>query len=281
MTHTPPTAPMTISTFAQSSRLSLKALRLYDELGLLPPERVDPDSGYRYYSARQLPQARLIGLLRQLGLSLHDIRAVLDAPAQGQPGLLRGHWAVAEAQHVQRRELAHYILQTLNGKPSMTHNFNVQQRSVPAQQVATVSRRLQVDELPGFIGEGIEQLRRRIQEQGASLAGIPFVVYHGQVNEDSDGPVEVCLPYSGPLTPGDGLTLREEPAHAQAYVTLTRGQFQFPGILDAYDAASAYASAHGSASDLGPREVYPHEWDSLKAGDVAGDVAWPFVPRES
>ena len=80
MTHAPFTDHMTISAFAQASRLSHKALRLYDELGLLRPARVDPDSGYRYYAARQLPQARLIGLLRQLGLSLTEIRAVLDAP---------------------------------------------------------------------------------------------------------------------------------------------------------------------------------------------------------
>ncbi|CAM3576367.1 helix-turn-helix domain-containing protein [Deinococcus frigens] len=268
---------MTSSTFAGASRLSLKALRLYDELGLLPPERVDPDNGYRYYSARQLPQARLIGLLRQLGLSLSDIRAVLDAPAEQQPDLIRGYWTRAETQHVQRRELARYVLRTLKGEPSMTQHFNVQQRSVPAQQVATVSRRLRVAELPGFICKGMNDLHRRIQEQGASLAGAPFVVYHGQVNEDSDGPVEVCVPYSGNLKPGRDYVLREESAHHEAFVTLTRAQFEFPGILEAYDAACAYALVHGDRSSFSPREVYPHDWDTLKDSDPAGDVAWPFV----
>lgn len=270
---------MTISAFARASRLSLKALRLYDELGLLPPARVEESSGYRYYSPRQLPQARLIGLLRQLGLSLSDIRAVLDAPQEQQPALIRDHWMGAEAQHAQRRELARYITRKLRGEPDMTQHFDVQQRFVPAQQIATVSRRLRVEELPGFIGEGMNELRRHISEAGAAVAGAPFVVYHGQVNADSDGPVEVCVPYSGALTPTGRLTLREEPAHTEAFVTLSKAQFDFPGILDAYDAASAYASAHGDASALSPREVYPHDWDSLQGSDPAGDVAWPFEPQ--
>ena len=48
---------MSIGEFARLSRLSAKALRLYDELGLLPPARVDPDSGYRWYAAGQLDNA--------------------------------------------------------------------------------------------------------------------------------------------------------------------------------------------------------------------------------
>ncbi len=272
---------MTISTFAQISRLSLKALRLYDELGLLPPERVDEGSGYRYYSARQLPQARLIGLLRQLGLSLNDIRAVLDAPAARQPDLIWGHWTAAESQHTQRRELARYVLRSLKGEVSMSQHFQVQQRSVPAQQVATVTRRLRVEDLPGFIKEELRALPRRVEAGGAQIVGVPFVVYHGQVNADNDGPVEVCVPYDGPLTPTGGLTLREEPAHHEAFVTLSKSQFDFPGILDAYDATSAYAGAHGECGALSPRELYPHDWESLEAGDPAGEVAWPFMPPEA
>ncbi|GAB2904611.1 hypothetical protein GCM10022245_45230 [Streptomyces mayteni] len=51
---------LTIGAFAMASRLSPKALRLYDELGLLPPARVDPVTGYRRYAPEQLDQARLV-----------------------------------------------------------------------------------------------------------------------------------------------------------------------------------------------------------------------------
>jgi PPM family protein phosphatase len=68
---------MSIGEFASRSRLSAKALRLYDELGLLPPARVDEDSGYRLYEPGQLKQARLIAALRQLQVPLAEIKAIL------------------------------------------------------------------------------------------------------------------------------------------------------------------------------------------------------------
>jgi protein phosphatase len=58
---------MSIGEFARQSRLSQKALRLYDEPGLLPPARVDPGSGYSFYETDQLEQARLVATLRQIG----------------------------------------------------------------------------------------------------------------------------------------------------------------------------------------------------------------------
>jgi len=63
---------LTIGEFARASRLSPKALRLYDELGLLRPVRVDEYSGYRYYSPDQLDQARLVAWLRRAGLPVDD-----------------------------------------------------------------------------------------------------------------------------------------------------------------------------------------------------------------
>ena len=68
-----------IGQFAAASRLSLKALRLYDENGLLPPAHVDPDSGYRFYRLDQLRDATLIGLLRSVDMPLVEIRRVLTS----------------------------------------------------------------------------------------------------------------------------------------------------------------------------------------------------------
>ncbi|MDP9868466.1 MULTISPECIES: MerR family transcriptional regulator [Streptosporangium] len=67
---------LTIGAFARAARLSPKALRLYDELGLLLPAAVDGDSGYRFYDPEQLERARLIAWLRRLGMPLTRIRRV-------------------------------------------------------------------------------------------------------------------------------------------------------------------------------------------------------------
>ena len=69
-------ALMSSGEFARASGLTRKALRLYDELGLLTPARVDPQSGYRFYAPAQLEQARLVAWLRRLGMPLASIRAM-------------------------------------------------------------------------------------------------------------------------------------------------------------------------------------------------------------
>jgi protein phosphatase len=61
---------ISIGEFARMSRLSPKALRLYDELGLLPPTRIDRNTGHRFYETGQLERARLVASLRQIGVPL-------------------------------------------------------------------------------------------------------------------------------------------------------------------------------------------------------------------
>ena len=275
----PPHTPhLTISAFASASRLSVKALRLYDELELLPPARVDEGNGYRLYSPAQLPDARLIARLRGLGLPLADIRRVLDALPAHRPELLRSLWAQQQAEHTRRAELARLILCQLQGETTMP-NHSVQTRSVPAQPVATLTRRVSVAELPAAIGAGLSELQQQLAAQGARPTAAPFVIYHGEVNADSDGPIELCQPYAGALQPVSGLILREEPAHHEAFVTLTKAEFAFPTILSAYDDAESFARVHGQSGPLACREVYPHEWDRLNEDDAAGEVAWPYTPR--
>ena len=60
--------------------LSVKALRHYHEVGLLPPAEIDPGTGYRRYQLEQVPMAQVIRRLRELGMSLDDVRAVIEAP---------------------------------------------------------------------------------------------------------------------------------------------------------------------------------------------------------
>jgi DNA-binding transcriptional MerR regulator len=67
-----------ISEFARFTQASAKALRLYDELGLLKPAHVDPFTEYRYYSADQLPRLHRIIALKELGFSLEQIKPMLD-----------------------------------------------------------------------------------------------------------------------------------------------------------------------------------------------------------
>src|SRR5919199_3233571 len=70
---------LNIGAFARKSRLSMRALRLYEQRGVLKPVRVDPHNGYRWYAERQLAVARLVGLLRSLDMPLAQVADVISA----------------------------------------------------------------------------------------------------------------------------------------------------------------------------------------------------------
>jgi serine/threonine protein phosphatase PrpC len=109
---------LTIGAFARAARLSPKALRLYDELGLLRPAAVDSDSGYRFYDPDQLEQARLIAWLRRLGMPLAGIRRIGALPAPEQAVEIAAYWEQVLAETAERGRLAAFLVDHLSGRGS-------------------------------------------------------------------------------------------------------------------------------------------------------------------
>ncbi|MFE9135121.1 MerR family transcriptional regulator [Streptomyces sp. NPDC007355] len=118
-----PTPMLTIGDFARATRLSAKALRRYDELGLLPPARVDPFTGYRYYTDEQVERARLVAWLRRIGMPLAEVGRVCDLygtdPA-GAARAIRAYWARVESETAARRGLAVSLVDRLKGPADMS-----------------------------------------------------------------------------------------------------------------------------------------------------------------
>src|SRR5438132_3935846 len=85
-----------IGEFSKIAQVSGRLLRYYDEIGLLSPESTDPETGYRYYSARQLPRLNRILVLKELGLSLEQIARLLAQDTS--PDEIRGMLALRKAQ---------------------------------------------------------------------------------------------------------------------------------------------------------------------------------------
>ena len=129
---------ISIGEFARRSRLSVKALRLYDELGVLVPARVDEASGYRYYDAAQLEAAHLVSMLRQLELPLVAIKELLACDPLDAAAQIAAHWRKVESEHDARRELADYLVNRLNGKKSVV--YEVATRELPERSVLCLKR---------------------------------------------------------------------------------------------------------------------------------------------
>jgi len=85
-----------IGEFSRIARISTRQLRHYDELGLFKPSQIHPETGYRYYSAAQLPQLNRILALKDLGLTLDQIARLLRSDVSTQE--LHGMLALKKAQ---------------------------------------------------------------------------------------------------------------------------------------------------------------------------------------
>lgn len=109
----------TTGAFARVTGLTRKALRLYDELGLLQPARTDPATGYRYYAPAQLELARRIAWLRRVGMPLARIRASAHRPAGELAAVVRDWWSGEEVAGVQRRVLVAALVEALHEEDDM------------------------------------------------------------------------------------------------------------------------------------------------------------------
>ena len=143
-----------IGTFAQRVRLSPRQLRDYDELGLLAPAYVDPDSGYRYYHRGQARSAITIGLLRSLGVPLPDIHALLVAERVGP--LLDRQRARLVAE-VERAQQALRSLDRLIGSDELIP-YDVVERSEPALTLTGLHGRCDASELDAAAAALIAEL---------------------------------------------------------------------------------------------------------------------------
>jgi DNA-binding transcriptional MerR regulator len=217
---------ISIGEFARRSHLSLKALRLYDERGVLVPSRVDHASGYRYYDTAQLDQARLVVMLRELQLPLKAIKGLLACDPAEAAKRIAEHWRDAEAAHDARRELADYLVSRLSGmRPVM---YEVATREIPERSLLCLKRNVDEQGQWAFGKEFIAIWRQRPLPLMEGRAGASFCIWWSHPSADSDGLIEWCRPI--PPTEAAALaerypelTLRTEPAHTEAFATLPPG----------------------------------------------------------
>lgn len=242
---------LSIGQFSALCRLSQKALRLYDERGLLRPAHVDPDSGYRRYSLSQAVEAERIRLLRSLEVPLDEIGELLSAGKESARTLMQRHRARLAAR------LSEYdrMIAALDGLSETTlTSYAIRERQLAPQQVLSASWRGPLGELGPAAGATFGELVQHLKRCGASVSGPPLAIYDLEDGflEESIA-VEWCLPVDRPLS-GAGRTSGRELPGGPAACALNPGPFDSVG--PAYAALFAWADERGRRR-VGPaREVY-------------------------
>jgi len=228
---------MTIGAFGERTRLSAKALRLYDRLGLVRPARTDPASGYRFYGEDQVDGARLVALLRRLGMPLPVIADVVAKPPAEAAEAVGGYWAQIETATAERRVLVSYIQARLQGADMA--RYDVQTRAIPARTLVAITRHVHANEAGPFFSDAFARLRAA-GPGIEGIAGCPFVVYYGEVSDDSDGPVELCRPVAADPADPD-LPARTEPSHEEVFIRVAMKDMGWPALAPVADALEAWA----------------------------------------
>ena len=180
-----------IGIFSKMNRITTKTLRYYNEIGLLKPAYIDELTGYRYYSSKELSRINRIIALKQLGLSLADIKEIIDEP-KGIEFYLK----------VREQELRKNILiesekllsvqnyrKRLRGEVIMTYNPVL--RSLP--EVIVASMRVNVESYNNYF-EVVPKMGEEMKLLGAECAepAYCFNIYHDGEYKESDIDVEVC-----------------------------------------------------------------------------------------
>ena len=255
--------------FGAATRLSPKALRLYAEHGLLVPAGIDPATGYRRYHRDQIPRGRLIARLRTLDLPLARIATLIALSPQARRAELRAWLGAQEAQLRHRRELIEALddaASPITGTPTL--------RARPQRKLLCQEQRVHIDELDAFVAQTQERIRARLRAGGLPGGGPTLVHFHGFVTHDSDGPVEVAVPFSGSVEPVDDLRVRLSPAGTDAYLPVGKADANFPDILRAYEALEAWIDASRLVCVASPVEIWPG------TDGAALDVTYPVTTSE-
>lgn len=200
-----------IGTFSFMTRLSKKALRLYDQNGVLVPEAKDPFTGYRYYTCAQLEKGMKIKTLLFLGFSLEESSKLLDAERDGNHEHIKKCFKekIEETQaEIKKLQKNIDVLQKAcenNGKTTELFKIFFTEPGIKEiSEMRIVSKREK-----GTFAETIRKLIDEIyacisspenQQNRVKITGPFMFLCHDEEYKETDADIEIALPISGKIS---------------------------------------------------------------------------------
>jgi DNA-binding transcriptional MerR regulator len=259
-----------IGEFARLGAVSIRTLRHYDEIGLLRPAEVDPVTGYRSYSVKQLRQLNRIVALKDLGLSLGQIRQLLDGITMDE---LRGMLLLRRAQlegELQRQR--HHLLGVEARLRHIAQEDEMPADDIVIKQIPPLGVVAIADTAPGWGPENIVPAvnRARVKFDQLGIPGLvkaagPFMLFYEQADEP-EVIVHVALPVATePAELPPPAHYRVLPAiEAAAAVRSGPAASIYPMI---YQDLVAWVQAHGYQPHGPERDIWLHEVDDISEAD--------------
>ena len=245
-----------IGDFSKLSFVTVKTLRYYDEIGLLKPVKVDRFTGYRYYSADQLPRLNYIAALKNLGLSLEEINTLINNDLT--PHQMKDIFILKQAELKQRvneeqrrLEQVEKLLRQIEKEGAMP-DYQVVIKKVEPQILASIRA-----VLPTYsdIGQLYGEIFGYLGSQGITKpAGPTIFIGHDPEYKESDVDVEAGVPISNAIPGAGRVSVYELPGMEQAACTIYKGPYE--NIGEAYSAIMSWTEDNGYQITGPDRELY-------------------------
>jgi DNA-binding transcriptional MerR regulator/effector-binding domain-containing protein len=264
--------PLTIGDFSRMTHLSVKTLRHYHQVGLLEPSSVNPDNGYRYYTAGQVPVAQVIVRLRNLEMPVPDVKAVLAAGDAAQRSeLISAHLGRLEAG-LARTRAAVSSLRNLLERPS--GQLSVERRSVPPARGIGIRAIVDRADLLMWWRGALGELHATADAQRLEPSGPSAGLYASEIFQDDRGEALVILPVSGDVRPV-GRTAPVTVAAAELAVAAYQGPLADVDVI--YGDLGTYVMRHELSVEGPLREYYLRgSRETPDESQWLTEIGWPI-----
>ena len=266
---------LSIGRFARWSGLTVKALRHYDDIGLLRPAHVDDWTGYRWYEPAQIRDALVVRRLRALRVPLDRIADLVHADAATLREALEVHRASLEGELVETRQILGALDRLIEGKEQLVTELTLELTFVdePAGRYAVAGDRVRVDDMFTFIPSTLMRVRAWLDARGVACVDPPLAIFRGNgVDEWLD--VEVGWPIDErELDAADGVQVRELPP-TRGVEHVHHGEYE--ALPDVYRALEAAIRSNGlEPQDLAREHYVVHPAATQDPAECVTRIVWP------
>jgi DNA-binding transcriptional MerR regulator len=249
-----------IGDFASHGRVSVRMLRHYDTIGLLPPARVDPATGYRAYDANQLSRLNRIVALKDLGFTLEQVRTILDEKVGVDElrGMLRLRRAdlesrlAADAGRLRQVEARLRLIEEEGAMPT----DDVQIKQLPGVRVAELTGTADGFE-PDAIGPVIQplydELTRQLERANVTPTG-PGIAYYQPTSDGDRVVINAGIQVNAAASDTYGFAIVDLPPVERAATIVHRGPMD--DVMSTVQTLARWIEANGHRSAGYNRELY-------------------------
>jgi DNA-binding transcriptional MerR regulator len=183
---------VSIGDFSRMTFLSVKALRHYHEVGLLPPAEIDPETGYRRYDAAQVPMAQVVRRLRELGMSLDDVRAVIEAPdVRARNAAISAHLRRMEGELEQTRATVKSLRLLLD--ETAPAPIAISYRIDEPSRALAIRAEIAHDDMFSWLDDAFAELHAAVKQRTDADGAL----FSGELMEDEFGEIVALVPGAG------------------------------------------------------------------------------------